>query len=118
MGNWEMGKWEEGTLHFTQTADVLLLQSSNVMRKSMSIHALIETSSLPDSWQGQCPSMPALIETSSSPDSWQGQCPSMPALIETSSSPDSWQGQCPSMHSLRHHLRLTVGKVNVHPCTH
>ena len=29
MGNEEMGKWEEGTLHFTQqTADVLLLQSS------------------------------------------------------------------------------------------
>ena len=29
MGNEEMGKWEEGTLHFTQqTADILLLQSS------------------------------------------------------------------------------------------
>ena len=28
-----------------QTADVLLLQSANVMRKSMSIHAF-----LPDSW--------------------------------------------------------------------
>ena len=41
MGNEEMGKWEEGTLHFTQqTADILLLQSSNVMRKSMSMHAL------------------------------------------------------------------------------
>ena len=79
MGNQEMGKWEESTLHFTQqTADVLLLQSSNTMRKSMSIHALIETSSLPD----------------------------------------SWQSQCPSMHSLRQHLCLTVGKVNVHPCTH
>ena len=47
MGNEEMGKWEEVTLHFTQqTADVLLPQSSNVMRKSMSIHAL---TSLPDS---------------------------------------------------------------------
>ena len=34
MGNEEMGKWEEGTLHFTQqTADVLLLQSSNVTEK-------------------------------------------------------------------------------------
>ena len=33
MGNEEMKKWEEGTLHFTQqTADVLLLlQSSNMM---------------------------------------------------------------------------------------
>ena len=29
MGNEEMGKWEEGTMHFTQqTADVLLVQSS------------------------------------------------------------------------------------------
>ena len=29
MGNEEMGKWEDGTLHFTQqTADILLLQSS------------------------------------------------------------------------------------------
>ena len=51
MGNEEMGKWEADTLHFTQqTADVLLLQSSNVMSKSMSIHALTERSSLPDSW--------------------------------------------------------------------
>ena len=51
MGNEEMGKREEDTLHFTQqTADVLLLQSSNVMRKSKSIHALTERSSLPDSW--------------------------------------------------------------------
>ena len=37
----EMRKWgngKKGTLHFTQqTADVLLLQSSNVMRKSISI---------------------------------------------------------------------------------
>ena len=46
-----MKKWEEGTLYFTQqTADILLLQSSNVMRKSMSMHALTERSSLPDSW--------------------------------------------------------------------
>ena len=30
--NEEMGKWEEGTLHFTQqTADVLLLQSSKLI---------------------------------------------------------------------------------------
>ena len=50
MGNEEMGKWEEGTLHFTQqTADILLLASSNVMSKSMSIHAFTERSSLPDS---------------------------------------------------------------------
>ena len=43
MGNEEMGKWEEGTLYFTQqTADILLLQSSNVMRKSMSMHALTD----------------------------------------------------------------------------
>ena len=43
MGNEEMGKWEDGTLHFTQqTADVLF------MRKSMSIYALTERSSLPD----------------------------------------------------------------------
>ena len=51
MRNEEMGKWEEATLHFTQqTADVLLLQSSDVMRNSMSIHALTERSYLPDSW--------------------------------------------------------------------
>ena len=50
MGNEEMGKWEAGTLHFTQQTDVLLLQSSNVMSKSMSIHALTDRSSLPDSW--------------------------------------------------------------------
>ena len=42
MGKWGNGEMEEGTL--------LLLQSSNVMRKSMSIHALTERSSLPDSW--------------------------------------------------------------------
>ena len=41
-----MRKWEEVTSHFTQqTADVLLLQSSNVMRKLVSIHALTERSS-------------------------------------------------------------------------
>ena len=45
-GNGEMGKWE-GTMHFTQQTEyILLLQSS----KSMSIHALTERSSLPDSW--------------------------------------------------------------------
>ena len=50
-GNKEMGKLEEGTLHCTQqTADILLLQSSNVMGKSMSNHALTERSSSPDSW--------------------------------------------------------------------
>ena len=33
-GKRETRKWEESTLHFTQqTADILLLQSSNVMRK-------------------------------------------------------------------------------------
>ena len=45
MGNEEMRKWEESTLHFTQqTADILLLQSSNIMcdkkLKSMSIQHL------------------------------------------------------------------------------
>ena len=42
MGNEEMGKWEEGTLHFTQqTADVFVTAVIfNVMRKSMSIYAL------------------------------------------------------------------------------
>ena len=32
----EMGKWEEGTLHFTQqTADVLLLLLSNVIKSNV-----------------------------------------------------------------------------------
>ena len=48
MGNKEMRKWEESTLHFTQqTADILLLQSSNVMRKFMSIQHLLRGSSIP-----------------------------------------------------------------------
>ena len=48
MGNEEMGKWEESILHFTHqiAADVLLMQSSNVMRKSMFIHTFTERSSL------------------------------------------------------------------------
>ena len=41
-GNGEMRKWEESTLHFTQqTADILLLQPSSVMRKLMSIQHLL-----------------------------------------------------------------------------
>ena len=40
-----MKKWEEGILHFTQQADVLLVQSSNV-----TICALTARSSLPYSW--------------------------------------------------------------------
>ena len=45
MGNEEMRKWEESTLHFTQqTADILLLQSSNIMcDKKVNVHpAFIE----------------------------------------------------------------------------
>ena len=42
MGNKEMRKWEESTLHFTQqTADILLLQSS--VTKKVNVHpAFIE----------------------------------------------------------------------------
>ena len=44
----EMRKWEESTLHFTQqTADILLLRSSNVMKKFMSIQHLLRGSSIP-----------------------------------------------------------------------
>ena len=42
MRNRKSGNEEMGRRHIQQTADVLLLQSSNVMRKSMSIHALID----------------------------------------------------------------------------
>ena len=46
MGNEEMRKWEESTLHFTQqTADILLLQSSNIMcdKTEVNVHpAFIE----------------------------------------------------------------------------
>ena len=43
MGNEEMRKWEESTLNFTQqTADILLLHSSNVMRKFYVHPAFIE----------------------------------------------------------------------------
>ena len=48
MRNGEMGKWEEGTLHFTQQTARCFVTA--VMRKSMSIHAFTERSSLPDSW--------------------------------------------------------------------
>ena len=41
---WEMRKWGNGK----QTADILLLWSSK--GKSMSMYALTERSSLPDSW--------------------------------------------------------------------
>ena len=48
MGNEEMRKWKENTLHFTQqTADILLLRSSNVMKKFMSIQHLLRGSSIP-----------------------------------------------------------------------
>ena len=49
MGNEEMRKWEESTLHFTQqTADILLLHAViNVMRKFMSIQHLLRGSSIP-----------------------------------------------------------------------
>ena len=48
MGNEEMRKWKESTLHFTQqTADILLLRSSNVMKKFMSIQHLLRGSSIP-----------------------------------------------------------------------
>ena len=55
MGNEEMWKWEECTLQ--QATDVLLLQSSDVMRKLMSIHVLTERSPLPDSWHQLCNSI-------------------------------------------------------------
>ena len=43
MGNEELRKWEKCTSHFTQqTADILLLQSSNVMRKSLSNQHLLQ----------------------------------------------------------------------------
>ena len=38
------------SISLSKLHDVLLLQSSNVMRKSMPIHTLIERLSLPDSW--------------------------------------------------------------------
>ena len=45
MGN---GKRGNGILHFTQqTADILLLQSSNVTRKLMSIQHLLKRSAIP-----------------------------------------------------------------------
>ena len=44
MRNGKLGKGKMGEGHIKISADVLLLQSSSVMRKSMPINALIERS--------------------------------------------------------------------------
>ena len=57
-----MGKWRNGEMGRRYIAFHSANCSSNVMRKTMSIHALTERSSLPDdSWQSQCHSMHSLM---------------------------------------------------------